>query len=106
MNAALYYNPWWPTHIWICINLWVLGNFPKNFSSSRILVIISIVATVYAWKVNRMYKDFIDGVNDKVKDYSSKKDINTGYMDQMLAKLSKPKKNGDTVSSFSLLPLS
>jgi hypothetical protein len=27
MNAALYYNPWWPTHIWICINLWVLGMF-------------------------------------------------------------------------------
>ena len=60
-------------------------------------MIISIVATVYAWKVNRMYKDFIDGVNDKVKDYSSKKDINTGYMDQMLAKLSKPNKNASAV---------
>jgi hypothetical protein len=61
-------------------------------------VVISIVATVYAWKVNRMYKDFIDGVNEKVKDYSSKKDkINTGYMDQMLAKLSKPNKNASAV---------
>ena len=61
-------------------------------------MIISIVATVYAWKVNRMYKDFIDGANEKVKDYSSMKDkINTGYMDQMLAKLSKPNKNASAV---------
>ncbi|CAG5103950.1 Oidioi.mRNA.OKI2018_I69.chr1.g1015.t1.cds [Oikopleura dioica] len=90
MNAALYYNPWWPTHIWICINLWIL-------------VIVSIVATVYAWKVNKMYKDFIDGVNEKVKDMSTKKDINTNYMDQMLSKLSKPKKNASASSQKSLL---
>lgn len=48
-----------------------------------------------------MYKDFIDGVNEKVKDYSSKKDkINTGYMDQMLAKLSKPNKNASAVRAY------
>ena len=69
-------------------------------------MIISIVATVYAWKVNRMYKDFIDGVNEKVKDMSSKKDINTNYMDQMLSKLSKPKKNASAVNLQSLIFLS
>ena len=97
MKALVYYNPYYPTHIFATVCLWITCKYSSNsFSISMriflelyvnelvflqmgnnaqntfsILVCVFIASTWHAYTLHVDYKTFIEGVDSRLTEYST-----------------------------------
>ena len=85
MNAVIYYNPYYPTHIFATICLWVICKYslirPRRTqtvvrgsgpSLTRFLVGVFIGSTYHAYTLHVDYRNFINGVDQTAESVYTK----------------------------------